>query len=90
MSDNLIINQKMIKLDRIAAVILFIVILFYAITGYGMSRGLLDTTLAESWHLGWLGLIGLPAFIIHTFWSIHLLLIRRNIWNIYYQLLERL
>lgn len=72
----------MIKINRFTAWILFFVIIAYAITGYGMTKGLIDANFARTWHLGWLGLVGLIAFVIHTFWGIHLFLRRKNIWNI--------
>lgn len=70
-----------IKADRLAAWILFFVAIAYAITGYGMTKGLIDRQMATSLHLGWLGAIGLVAFVIHTSWAIHLALKRNNIWN---------
>jgi predicted heme/steroid binding protein len=72
----------MIKINRFAAWILFFVIIAYAITGYGMTKGLIDANFARTWHLGWLGLVGLIVFVVHTFWGIHLFLRRKNIWNI--------
>lgn len=74
-------NLFLIKLDRLAAWILLIVILAYAVTGFGLAKGLIDQNLAQSLHLGWLGAIGLPAFIIHTGWALHLACRRWRIWN---------
>ena len=70
-----------VKIDRLAAWILLIVVILYAITGYGMTKGIIDSRLASSLHLGWLGLVGLLAFVIHTSWAIHLALRRKCIWN---------
>lgn len=70
-----------IKLDRLAAWTLMIVIIMYAITGYGMTRGLIDGVVARSLHLSWLGGIGIVAFIIHTSWAIHMAFRRWQIWN---------
>lgn len=70
-----------IKIDRLAAWALFFVAIIYAITGYGMTKGLIDRQMATSWHLGWLGAVGLVAFVIHTSWAIYLALKRNNIWN---------
>ena len=75
------LNLFICKLDRWAAWVLLVVMLAYAITGYGMTKGLIDQDLARSWHLGWLGAIGLVAFIIHTAWAIHLSFKRWRIWN---------
>lgn len=70
-----------IKLDRLAAWVLLAVIIIYVISGFGMTKGIIDPSLARNLHLGWLGVIGLIAFVIHTFWAIHLALIRHRIWN---------
>jgi predicted heme/steroid binding protein len=75
--------KTLIKLDRLAAWVLLIVIITYGITGYGMTKGLINDDLARSLHLGWLGAIGIIAFTIHTSWGIHFALIRKNIWNRY-------
>lgn len=72
-----------IKLDRLAAWVLMIVIIMYAITGYGMTRGLINGAIARSLHLSWLGGVGIVAFIIHTSWAIHMACRRRQIWNMY-------
>jgi predicted heme/steroid binding protein len=69
------------KLDRLAAWTLLLVILSYAITGYGMTKGLINQQLARSLHLGWLGAVGLIAFVIHTHHAISLAFKRWRIWN---------
>lgn len=56
-----------VKLDRVAAWVLLLVLLAYAVTGYGMTKGFIGQELARSLHLGWLGAIGLIAFVIHTY-----------------------
>lgn len=71
----------MVKADRISALVLFVVILLYAITGYGMVKGFLPRDLAQTLHFTWLGIIGLLAFTLHTFWALHLLLMRHQLWN---------
>lgn len=71
------------KIDRIASWILFVVIICYAITGFGMTKGFIDSDFSRTWHLGYLGIIGLVAFIIHTSWAAHLALKRKNLWNIF-------
>lgn len=50
-------------------------------TGYGMTRGLVDSQFARLLHLGVLGVFGLVVFVFHTAWSIHLALKRNRIWN---------
>jgi predicted heme/steroid binding protein len=77
----------MIKADRCAAWVLLIVILLYGITGYGMTKGLIDYKLAADLHLGWLGAIGLLAFVVHAGWAIHLAFMRWRVWNIFSKIL---
>lgn len=78
-------NQKltmlMVKIDRLAAQLLFIIIILFGITGYGLTKGLIDRQLAEVLHLGYLGAIGLICFVIHTSWAFHLTLKRKGAWN---------
>lgn len=71
------------KLDRLSAWTLLVVIITYGITGYGMTKGLIPADFSRALHLGWLGGIGLLAFIIHTSWAVHLALKRNQIWNIF-------
>ena len=72
---------SLVKLDRLAAWVLMIVILLYATTGFGMTKGFIDPSLARSVHFYWLGIIGLISFCIHTGWGIHMALRRWRIWN---------
>ncbi len=76
-------TRFLIKLDRIAAWTLMIVMILYAVSGYGLTKGLINIDFARSLHLSWLGAIGLAAFVIHTSWAIRLAFIRRQIWNGY-------
>ncbi|MCK9393934.1 hypothetical protein M0Q03_03975, partial [bacterium] len=76
-------NNFMVKADRVFAWILLFVIILYAITGYGMTKGLIDSNIAHSLHLQILGIVGLTAFVIHTSWGIHLALKRWNLWNVF-------
>ncbi len=71
----------MIKVDRIAAWTLLFVVIAYGVTGYGMTKGLINPNFSRSLHFGLLGIVGLLAFAIHTIWAIHLFLKRNKIWN---------
>ena len=71
----------LIKLDRISAWVLFVTLILYFVTGYGMTKGLIDPLLARSLHLSLLTYIVVIAFAIHTSYAIHLALIRWNFWN---------
>lgn len=69
------------KLDRFAAWILLLVILAYAVTGYGMTKGIINQQLASSLHLSWLGAVGLIVFVIHTHHAVGLAFKRWRLWN---------
>lgn len=73
--------KVLLKVEKVSAWILFFVIIAYAVTGYGMIRGLIDSDVAYSLHLSYLGIIGLIAFVIHTAWSISMAFKRWRIWN---------
>jgi predicted heme/steroid binding protein len=73
---------SMVKIDRFAAWVLFVVMILYAISGYGMTKGIIDPSFARAMHLSWLGAIGLVAFVTHTGWAIHLAFRRWQIWNL--------
>lgn len=76
-----------IKADRIAAWVLFFVVLAFATTGYGMTKGFLDPSLARSLHFNWLIVVGVVAFIVHTSWAIHMAFKRWGIWNNFVKIL---
>lgn len=69
------------KLDRLAAWLLFVIIIIFAVSGFGMTKGLFDPSLAEKMHLGRLGIMGMICFVIHTGYAIHLALKRHRLWN---------
>ncbi|MFA6429100.1 MAG: hypothetical protein WCV84_01220 [Patescibacteria group bacterium] len=71
----------LIKADRLAGWVLFFVILGFAITGFGMTKGFLDSAFAQSLHFRVLSAVGIVAFIIHTSWGMRLALVRRQWWN---------
>jgi predicted heme/steroid binding protein len=74
-------NKLFVIIDRISAYILLVCIILYAISGFGITKGLIDGRLANSLHLDYLGIITLIVFSIHTFWAVHLALKRWKIWN---------
>jgi predicted heme/steroid binding protein len=81
MNNNL--QKILIKLDRVSAWILFVVMIIYAISGYGMTKGIIDPALATSLHLNWLAPLALLSFTVHTSWAIHLAFRRWNFWNLF-------
>ena len=74
-------QKFLIKLNRLSAWALLFCMLAYGISGYGMTKGIIDYNLASKLHLYILGPITLLAFVVHTAWAIHLALIRWGIWN---------
>lgn len=71
----------LIKIDRIAAWVLFIGLLLYFVSGYGMTKGIVDPALATKIHMQYLTYIILTAFTLHTGFAIHLAFRRWRIWN---------
>lgn len=72
----------LIKLDKFFAWVLFAGMLLYFISGYGMTKGLIDATFATKLHLNLLTYIILIAFTVHTAYAIHLALKRWQAWNL--------
>jgi predicted heme/steroid binding protein len=74
-------NNIIIKLDRLSAWVLFVSLILYFITGYGMTKGLINQDFAAKVHLSYLTYIILTAFVIHSSFAIHLALKRWKLWN---------
>ena len=70
-----------VKIDRAAAWTLLATIILFFISGYGMTKGIIDERLASNLHSNILTPIGLIAFSIHTFFAISLSLVRWRKWN---------
>ncbi|MFH0818586.1 MAG: cytochrome b5 domain-containing protein [Patescibacteria group bacterium] len=73
--------KYLFKIDRISAWILFIGILFYFISGFGMSKGIIDPAFSAKVHMDYLSYIILIVFVIHTSFAIHLAFKRWHIWK---------
>ncbi|MFA4996368.1 MAG: cytochrome b5 domain-containing protein [Patescibacteria group bacterium] len=73
--------NKWIKIDRFFAWVLFCGMLLYFISGYGMTKGIIDSSFASKLHLNFLTYVILIAFTIHTSFAIHLAFKRWQIWN---------
>lgn len=72
-----------IKIDRFMAWILFVGIVFYFISGYGMTKGVIDSNFASKIHLDYLTYVIFIAFIFHSAFAIRLAFIRWSIWQSY-------
>jgi len=73
--------KTLIKLDRFFAWVLLIGMIFYFVSGYGMTKGIIDQTLSAKIHLDYLTYLVLVAFMFHTTFAIHLAFKRWQIWN---------
>jgi len=73
--------EKLIKIDRFLAWVLFAGMLLYFISGYGITKGIISPTLATSLHLKILTYAVFLAFLGHTSFAIHLAFKRWQIWN---------
>ena len=75
------INYWLVKIDRVFAWILFVSVLFYFLTGYGMTKELINGSFATKLHLEIMPIIMMMAFAIHSGLAIRLAFIRWRIWN---------
>lgn len=69
------------KIDRISAWVLLVGMLLYFISGYGMTKGLIDPTFGAKMHLDYLSFVVMIAFIFHTYYAVHLAFKRWRMWN---------
>lgn len=74
-------QNLLLKADRFFAWVLFLGMFLYFVSGYGMTKGIIDASLATKLHINYLSYIVLIAFTIHTSYSIHLAFKRWRIWN---------
>jgi predicted heme/steroid binding protein/succinate dehydrogenase/fumarate reductase cytochrome b subunit len=74
-------NLWLIKIDRIAAWILLVSIFLYFISGYGMTKGIIDRESATFLHQDILPFIVILAFTIHAFSGVRMAFMRFRIWN---------
>ena len=81
------IMKMLIKVYRLAAWVLYVGMFVYFVTGFGMTKGIIDRELATKIHLGVLNQIMIGAFLVHSSYAIHLALKRWKMWNIFSQLL---
>jgi len=73
--------NTLIKLDRIFAWILFVSIILFVLSGYGITEGIINIQLASTLHSDILPYTMLIAFIIHTSFAIHLAFKRWGFWD---------
>lgn len=79
--------KNIIKIDRLAAWVLYVGMFIYFITGFGMVKGIMDRELATKIHLGILNKIMIGAFLTHSSYAVHLALKRIRLWNLFTKIL---
>ena len=79
--------KSIIKIDRVAAWVLYFGMFVYFVTGFGMVKGIMDRELASKIHLGILNKIMIGAFLTHSSFAIHMALKRWRMWNKFSQIL---
>lgn len=76
-------NRIFIKLDRFFAWILLASMLFYFLSGYGITKSIINAQFSYNLHTIYLPIILLISFVGHTSYAIHLALRRWRVWNGY-------
>jgi len=71
----------LIKFDRLFAWILFISMILFLVSGYGMTKGIITNELGINIHNKLLPPIVMAAFTIHGWYAIHMAFKRWQIWN---------
>jgi predicted heme/steroid binding protein len=70
-----------IKISRFSAWVLFAVMIIYFVSGYGMTKGIIERQIATSLHKDVLPFIAMLAFIAHVSVQTKFALMRYRIWN---------
>jgi len=73
--------MKLIKINRLAAWVLLVTIVIYFISGYGMTKGIIDRNFSLLLHEAILPIFTVTAFFIHASISIKFAFMRWRIWN---------
>ncbi len=73
----------LLKIDRFMAWVLMISMVLFFISGYGLSKGIMDRGISGFLHLKLLVYSSVISFGYHSAFAIHLSLRRWKIWNFY-------
>lgn len=81
-------NRSLVTVNRWSGYLLFICVLLYFVTGYGMTKQIIDRSTAKLLHERWLPAPVFVLFTLHSLINIKLILLRKGIrdrvwWNIY-------
>lgn len=81
------INRFLLKIDRINSYILAFLMFLYFLSGYGMTKGIIEPVFAKALHEVWLPLPFFFCFLLHFLTHFRFLLkkhIKDEIWtNVY-------
>ena len=76
-------QKLLLRLNRISAWLLLLGMLVYIISGFGMTKSIIDYNLSMSLHTGWVSYVIILAFVYHSFYAGYLFLKRHNLWGQY-------
>lgn len=75
------LEKFLTKVDRISAWVLLVTFILYIISGYGLTRGLIDRSVSQGLHVQYLPLIIIIAFTLHVGLALRLAFVRWQAWN---------
>ncbi len=75
-------NYFLVKIDRVFAWVLLGAMVFYFISGYGMTKNLVDPIMATKLHVDILPLVIIISFIGHACLAVRLAFMRWRWWNV--------
>lgn len=75
------LEKFLTKVDRISAWVLLVAFILYMISGYGLTRGLIDRSLSQALHVQYLPLIVIVTFTLHVGLALRLAFVRWQAWN---------
>lgn len=75
------INFWLVKIDRFFAWVLLICIIIFLLSGYGMTKGIIDPAVAVLLHETILPPVLIVAFVGHTSLALRLVFMRWRMWN---------
>lgn len=81
------INKILFKLSRWSGYVLIVLMVLYFISGYGMTKQIIDPVLAKTLHEKWLLWPTVIALLLHTLFRLRCFLIKKiknEVWvNVY-------
>lgn len=75
------------KIDRFFAWLLFFVMILYFLSGYGMTKNLIDASFAIQLHNTWLPVLVIVSFVVHGSYATRLAFIRWEVWSIFVKII---